>query len=82
MKHSPLCSRDNGKEIFFTATDGTRKWRFVLPRTLLDKACGEKTNETARKTWVKGQVPDILTAFTAGRDTTSLLNNIRIEEIS
>lgn len=81
MKHSPLCSRDGGHEIMFTAKDGDTKLRFVLPRALLDAECGQTANEAARKTWVKSNLPDILAIRTSETAIKSPYNRVRVEEI-
>jgi len=65
----------------FTAKDGDTKLRFVLPRDLLDTACGETANEAARKTWVKSHLPDILAVRTADVAAKAPFNRVRVEEI-
>jgi hypothetical protein len=82
MKHSPLCSRDGGNEIMFTAKDGDIKFRFVLPRDLLDAECGKTANEAARKTWVKANLQDILAARLNEVTTKKPFNRVRVEEIA
>ena len=81
MKHSPLCSRDNGREITFTAKDGEQKLRFTLPRSLLDQLCGDDAAEDKRKTWVKEHMSDILNIRTTGR-ADAPLTQVHIEEIA
>ena len=81
MKHSPLCSRDGGNEIMFTAKDGETKLRFVVSRELLDDECGTAANEAARKTWVKNHLPDILGLRAGMSSETPPLNRVRVEEI-
>ena len=81
MKHSPLCSRDAGNEIMFTAKDGATKLRFTLPRDMLDEVCGAAANETARKSWVKSNLDDILALRGSSADAQPPFNHVRIEEI-
>ena len=82
MKHSPLCSRDNGQEIMFTAQDGDQKLRFVLSSDLLDATCGADADEASRKSWVKDNMPDILAIRTGTAAPTAPFNRVRIEEIT
>ncbi|WP_108815950.1 hypothetical protein [Loktanella sp. Alg231-35] len=82
MKHSPLCSRDDGHEIMFTAKDGDQKLRFTLSRDMLDTTCGAAANEAARKSWVKDHMPDILALRTASVTPTAPFNRVRVEEIA
>ena len=81
MEHSPLCSRDQGREITFTARDGGQKLRFTLPRSLLDQLCGNDAAEDKRKTWVKDHMSDILNIRTSGR-AEAPLHLVHIEEIA
>ena len=81
MNHSPLCSRDDGKEITFTANDGEKKLRFVVPRELLDDECGDTADEAARKTWVEDHLPDILATHHATVALIAPFNRVRVEEI-
>ncbi len=80
MKHSPLCMRDDGKEIMFTAKDGDTKYRFVLSRELLDETCGVDASEAERKKWVGTQLADILTAR-HGTDLKPPFDRVHVEEI-
>ncbi len=81
MKHSPLCSRDGGTEIMFTAKDGDTKYQFIVPRELLDDECGDAASEVARKTWVNNHLSEIL-AVRTGLATQSPFNRVRVEEIA
>ena len=81
VKHSPMCARDNGREVFFTAkADGT-KYRLTVPREVLDDACGDQAPEADRKAWAKAHVQDILARLTSGMHRTPF-DRIRVEEIS
>ncbi|WP_342075410.1 hypothetical protein [Yoonia sp. SS1-5] len=82
MKHSPLCSRDGGAEIMFTAKDGDAKYRFVMPRSLLDTACGATAGEVARKKWVTRHLPDILATRHGASTAPAPFNRVCVEEIS
>lgn len=85
MKVSPPCTKDEGREVFFTARVDAQKYRLTVPRALLDDTCGEAANETARKAWVKAQMPDIkawLTAKINGAAVSAPYQRILVEEIS
>ena len=81
MKRSPLCVRDEGREIFFTARTEAGKFRVTVPRELLDDTCGDSTGEAGRKSWVNANITDIL-ARLEGTATHAPFNRIRVEEIS
>lgn len=82
MKHSPLCSRNDGCEVYFTAKDGPQKLRFTAPQGLLDDVCGADAPETARKTWVKENMTDILQLRTGDGTARMPFARIQIEEIA
>ncbi|MEO0356938.1 MAG: hypothetical protein AAF386_01345 [Pseudomonadota bacterium] len=86
MKHSPLCSRDDGREVFFTVkSDAGSKFRVTFAVAILDKELGADATEKARKSWVKTQLPATLTMIaqypTTGPDPVPSLTP-KIEEIS
>ena len=81
IKHSPICARDEGREVFFTArADGT-KYRLTVPREVLDDACGDDASEADRKAWARAHVPDILATLTSAT-AAAPFDRIRVEEIS
>jgi len=81
MKHSPLCTRDEGREIMFTAKDGEQKLRFVLTREMLDDICGATASAAQRKKWVSSNLTDILTARHAGL-ASAPFDRVTVEEIT
>lgn len=81
VKRSPLCSADDGREIFLTAKTPVTKFRLTVPRELLDDECGDAASETERKTWVETNIPQILAAL-PGSITRPPFDRIRIEEIT
>ena len=81
VKHSPMCARDEGREVYFTAKTDGKKYRFTLPRALLDDACGDAASEADRKDWAKAHVPDILATLTSAT-AAAPFDRIRVEEIS
>jgi len=82
MKHSPLCSRDDGREIYFTAKDGAQKLRFTLSQNLLNEICGDDAAEPARKTWVTDNMSNILTLRTNPDSAEAPFDRILVEEIA
>ncbi len=82
MKQSPLCSRNEGREIYFTVNDGFTKYRFTVPQALLDTECGAPANESVRKAWVKDNLADILNARPEGAPISPPFTHIIVEEIS
>ncbi len=82
MKQSPLCSRNEGREIYFTVNDGDTKYRFTVPQDVLDDVCGESADETLRKAWVKDNLSDILNARPEGAPIVPPFTSIIVEEIS
>ena len=85
LKHSPLCSRDNGNELFFTVKKTDAKYRVVVPCELLDDACGNSGTGSARKAWATQHMPQLLDAFNArseGGLAHDPFNRILVEEIS
>ena len=81
MKTSPLCSRDNGREIFFTANVDGRKHRLTAPRELLDDLCGSTASEKQRKSWVT-ENKDACLGLLAQTPITKPFDRILVEEIS
>ena len=84
MKHSPLCTRDDGREVYFTVAHDDGKYRLVVPCEFLDDECGANADETARRAWVKSSLPDILgvvTAHTSGGIVHEPWTRIVVEEI-
>ena len=79
LKASPLCSRDDGKEIYFTVKLPPRKLRVTYPRAYLNAACGEAAPEKARKAWVSAERPALLAALADQKptDTAVLIEEIR-----
>ncbi len=82
MKQSPLCSRNDGREIYFTVDDGFTKYRFTVPQQMLDGECGETATEAARKTWVQDNLHDILNARPEGAPISPPFTSVIVEEIS
>ena len=82
MKQSPLCSRNEGREIYFTVNDGTTKYRFTVPQDVLDGECGADASQAARETWVRDNMPDILNARPEGAPISPPFTSIIVEEIS
>lgn len=64
LKQSPLCSRRDGREIYFTVRADDGKRRVVVPQGLLDERCGADAGETPRKAWVKENMANILVCVT------------------
>ena len=81
MKHSPLCSRDDGREIYFTVNDGDTKYRITLSREMLDDACGDAATEETRKDWVTSHLAQILNARPEGAKISPPFNRVLVEEI-
>lgn len=81
MKHSPLCTRQDGQEIHFTAKDDAGKYRFVISRELLDAACGNDASEAHRKEWVTAHMTEILSTRTGSGGANAPFNRILVEEI-
>ena len=85
MKFSPLCTRDEGREIYFTARDDLdQKFRFTIPRAMLDEEVGAEADEAARKAWVGEHMPGILSAMTAreaGGRVKPPFNRVLMEEL-
>ena len=84
MKHSPLCTRDGGREVYFTVAHDSGKYRLVVPWEFLDDNCGDSASEATRREWVKGNLPDILgvlTAHTGGGTVKAPWTRIVVEEI-
>ena len=65
MKHSPLCTRDAGREVYFTVAHDGSKYRLTLSRAFLDDECGAEADEAARRAWVTDNLPGVLSALTA-----------------
>ena len=82
MKNSPLCTRDEGREIYFTVNDGVTKYRFTVSREMLDDVCGDTAGEETRKAWVKDHLADILNARPEGAPISPPFNRVMVEEIS
>ncbi len=82
MKSSPLCSRDEGREIFFTATDGQRKFRLTVSRAMLDDILGNHASEPDRKAWVKTRKTEILALIEGHAEADTGLSSVAVEEIS
>ena len=82
MKHSPLCTRDEGREIYFTVNDGDTKYRFTVTREVLDGECGADAGEETRKAWVTDHLADILNARPEGAPISPPFTRIIVEEIS
>jgi len=66
----------------FTAKDGDRKLRFVVPRGLLDDELGADASQTKRKAWVKTHLPTILDIRLDEAAATAPFDRVRIEEIT
>ena len=81
MKTSPLCSRDNGREVYFTAKAQDSKLRFTAPRELLDDVLGDDAKEATRKAWVT-ENKDIILAQRGATVTQPPFDRVRIEEIA
>ncbi|MDA8585752.1 hypothetical protein N9L47_05690 [Rhodobacteraceae bacterium] len=79
MKTSPLCSRDDGREIFFTARLEQTKYRVTLSREMLDDICGDDATEKDRKAWVTTHKPEI-TASLNGLTRLAPYDRASIEE--
>lgn len=82
MKHSPLCSWDDGREIYFTAKDRTQKLRFTVSRDVLDRNVGDTAPTSARKSWVKDNMSDILNIRTGDGTIAPPFDLIHVEEIA
>lgn len=82
MKNSPLCSRDDGREIYFTVDDGDTKYRFTLSREMLDDECGADASEEQRKSWVKNNLAEILNIRPEGAPYSPPYNRVLVEELS
>ena len=78
LKASPPCTRNNGREIYFTVKRNAEKLRITYPDAYLDKACGADANEQARKAWVAAQKPALLAALAQNThpDTAILIEEI------
>lgn len=79
LKHSPLCSRNDGREIYFTAKDGEAKFRFVVAREVLDDVCGDMATEKTRKAWVKTNLTNILDVRLGA--ATAPFDRVHVEEM-
>ncbi len=82
MKSSPLCSRDDGREVFFTATDGDRKFRVTVPKAMLDDVLGTSAGEADRKAWVKTRKNEMLDLIEGGAPAQDRLAGVAVEELS
>jgi|GEM_PF-2039346 len=84
LKHSPLCSRDGGCELFFTVKKDAAKFRVTVPRNMLDDACGQAATEASRKAWAKANMPTMLQIVETRPNTVNQppFNQILVEEIS
>lgn len=82
MKHSPLCTRDDGKEVYFTVDDGDTKYRFTLSTEMLDDECGDAATEADRKAWVQNNLAHILNVRPEGAPFSPPFNRVIVEEIS
>ena len=85
MKFSPLCTRDEGREIYFTGSEFDRKYRFTLSREMLDDECGDTASEADRKAWVEAHMPGVISALkarTEGGRVTPPYNRVLVEELS
>lgn len=81
-KMSPLCSRQEGREVYFTAKLDERKLSISFPDVLLEKACGQDASEAKRKVWVKEHRTQLLNALAAARPVPTEFSDVLIEEIS
>ena len=79
LKASPLCSRDDGKEVYFTVKLSSRKLRVTYPSAYLNAACGQGAPEETRKAWVSAERPALLAALADQEptDTAVLIEEIR-----
>ena len=82
FKWSPLCSRHQGREVYFTARTEARKLSVVFPEEFLDQVCGRTADEGARKSWVKAQREELRDAIAFAKPTPPDLSHVLIEEIS
>ena len=81
IKTSPLCSRSEGREIYFTARIDDRKYKFTATEQMLDDICGNAATEPSRKAWVKDNTPAILDARLPN-GSSAPYDRVRIEEIA
>ena len=85
MKHSPLCTRDDGRTVYFTVSHDGAKYRLTLSGAFLDAECGADADEASRKAWVGDRLPDILgvlTARTGGGRVKPPFGDVMVEEIT
>ncbi|MDF1726380.1 MAG: hypothetical protein P1U53_01405 [Sulfitobacter sp.] len=65
--------------------DGAEQYRLLVPRDLLDDELGPDAPDAARDTWIKDNLPQILSAYTArsgGGWVKAPWNRILVEEIT
>lgn len=65
MKHSPLCTRNNGREVYFTVSHDGGKYRLTVPEDFLDDECGAAADEATRTAWVTDNMAHVLQSLTA-----------------
>ena len=81
LKRSPLCSRDDGREIYFTVRRDAAKFRMTVPREMLDDEIGNAAGEKDRKIWVTANIANILEQLT-NSNSGAPFDRIRVEEIT
>ena len=81
MKRSPLCSRDNGREVHFTFRENEREAKVILSTEMLDDTLGDVATESQRLEWVEDNIENILNAARNGV-AQSPFDRVLVKELS